>query len=272
MVFSCSHAQRSNGMLAMIAGLRKVMLALAALYVWLPAPTLAQPSSSCPAGTLYLTIDTGWGREADKIAEILRRHGIRATLFVAHEPTHRGDRSLDPGWAAFWRARAREGHVFASHTDRHWYFRGDPARSAVRYVARSGGGEAQLDQEAMCRELAAPLERLRTAAPEAVILPLWRAPGGITTPNALRLAEGCGLRHQGWTKNGFLGDELNSDTHPNAMLRDQALRNIRDGEVLVMHWGVRSRKVPYANILEDVLTGLQSKGFCFAPLTEEGRR
>jgi peptidoglycan/xylan/chitin deacetylase (PgdA/CDA1 family) len=142
----------------------------------------------------------------------------------------------------------------------------------VRYVARGGGGEAQLDQQAMCRELAAPIERLRAAAPGAVVLPLWRAPGGITTPNALRLAEACGLRHQGWTKNGFLGDELNSDTHPNAALRDQALRNIRDGEVLVMHWGVRSRKDPYANVFEEVVAGLQARGFCFAPLTAEGRR
>ena len=108
--------------------------------------------------------------------------------------------------------------------------------------------------------------------PDAVVLPLWRAPGGITTPNALRMAESCGLRHQGWTQNGFLGDELNSDAHPNAALRDRALRSVRDGEVLVMHWGVRSRKDPYANILEDVLAGLQARGFCFGQLNAEGRR
>ena len=251
---------------------RKALLALAMLCALSAMPAMAETSAACPAGTLYLTIDTGWGREADKIAEILRRRGIRATLFVAHEPTHRGDRSLDPGWAEFWRARAAEGHVFASHTDRHWYFRGDPAPGQVRYVAQGGGGEARLDQDAMCRELAAPIERLRASAPQAVVLPLWRAPGGITTPNTLRLAEACGLRHQGWSKNGFLGDELNSDTHPNVALRDQALRNIRDGEVLVMHWGVRSRKQPYADVLEDVLAGLQAKGFCFAPLSAEGRR
>ncbi|MBM3587779.1 MAG: polysaccharide deacetylase family protein [Alphaproteobacteria bacterium] len=251
----------------------RLLLSCATLFAILAMPASAQTSAACPAGTLYLTIDTGWGREAEKIAEILNRRGIRATLFVAHEPTHRGDRSLDPAWAEFWRARAAEGHVFASHTDRHWYFRGDPAPGLVRYVARGGGGgEAQLDQEAMCRELAAPIERLRAAAPVAVVLPLWRAPGGITTPNTLRLAEACGMRHQGWTKNGFLGDELNSDTHPNAALRDQALRNIRDGEVLVMHWGVRSRKDPYANVFEEVVAGLQVRGFCFAPLTAEGRQ
>lgn len=251
---------------------RKIVLIVTALCAILTMPASAQTSAACPAGTLYLTIDTGWGREAERIAEILRRRGIRATLFVAHEPTHRGDRSLDPAWAEFWRARAAEGHVFASHTDRHWYFRSDPAPGLVRYAARGGEGEAQLDQAAMCRELAAPIERLRAAVPDAVVLPLWRAPGGITTPNTLRLAEACGLRHQGWTKNGFLGDELNSDTHANAALRDQALRTIRDGEVLVMHWGVRSRKDPYANVLDDVLAGLQAKGFCFNPLPAQGRR
>ena len=256
----------------MMQGCRKAMVVMAALLALWATAASAQNSAVCPAGTIYLTIDTGWGREADKIAEILRRRGIRATLFVAHEPTHRGDRSLDPSWADFWRARAAEGHVFASHTDRHWYFRSDPTPGEVRYAARSGGGEVRLNQDAMCRELSAPLDRLRASAPQAVILPLWRAPGGITTPNALRLAEACGFRHQGWTRNGFLGDELNSDTHPNTTLRDQALRNIRDGEVLVMHWGVRSRKEPYADVLEEVLAGLQARGFCFAPLGVEGRR
>ena len=256
-----------------VRGPRLIVAALGALLAMgASAQPAAVNAAPCSAGQLYLTIDTGWGREAEKIAEILRRRGIRATLFVAHEPTHRGDRSLDASWTAFWRARAAEGHVFASHTDRHWYFRGDPAPGRVRYVARGGGAEAQLDQDAMCRELATPIARLRAAAPDAVVLPLWRAPGGITTPNALRLAEGCGFRHQGWTRNGFLGDELDSDKHPNAALRDQALRNIRDGEVLVMHWGVRSRKLPYADVFEDVVAGLQAKGFCFATLSAEGRR
>jgi peptidoglycan/xylan/chitin deacetylase (PgdA/CDA1 family) len=248
---------------------RRAALALAlACSLALPA---AAAAPACPAGTLYLTIDTGWGREAERIAEILNRHGVRATLFVAHERTHTGERALAPGWAAFWRARAAEGHVFASHTDRHWYFTADPAPGRVRYVSRTGEGAEILDQAAMCRELARPIERLREAVPDAVVLPLWRAPGGITTPAALRLAEGCGLRHQGWTANGFLGDELPSDVHPNRVLVQRALARIRDGEVLVMHWGVRSRRDPFANVLEELILGLQARGFCFATLPPEGR-
>ncbi len=245
---------------------------LAAVLACLAAPAAAQVSPACPSGTLYLTIDTGWGREAERIAAILKRRDVRATLFVAHERTHTGERSLDPGWAAFWRARAAEGHVFATHTDRHWYFRADVAPGRVRYVSRTGEGEEVLDQAAMCRELAMPVARLREAVPDAVVLPLWRAPGGITTPGAIRLGEGCGLRHQGWTANGFLGDELPSDAHPNRALAARTLRSVRDGEVLVMHWGIRSRREPYAEVLEEVIMGLQSRGFCFATLPPEGRR
>jgi len=121
--------------------LHKFFLGLLVILLMWAATALAQSNRPCPSGTLYLTIDTGWGREAEKIADILRRLGIRATLFVANEPTHRGNQSLDPAWTDFWRARAAEGHVFASYTDRHWYFRSDPTAKTVRYVSRGSGHE-----------------------------------------------------------------------------------------------------------------------------------
>lgn len=233
------------------------------------APALAQSPARC-AGAVHLTIDTGWSREAEQIAAILKRHGVRATLFVADEPTHRGDTTLSDAWAPFWRARAAEGHVFASHTWRHWYFRGDPAPGQVSYVRRGGGAQEVLDQAAMCAELARPIEALRRMVPDAVVLPIWRAPGGITTPNAVRLAAACGLRHQGWTRNGFLGDELDAAQHPNAALLRRNLANIRAGEVLVMHWGVRSRREPFAGILEELVAGLIARGLCFETLPAGG--
>lgn len=221
-------------------------------------------------GSVYLTIDTGWGREAEEIAAILRRRGVRATLFLADEPTHTGESSLSDGWSAFWRARVAEGHVFASHTRRHWYFRGDTGPQQVRYVSRQGAGAEILDGAALCAELAWPIARLRTIAPGATVLPLWRAPGGIVTPNAVAMAAACGLRHQGWTANGFWGDELDSAKHPNATLARQAIARTRPGEVVVLHWGVRSRREPFAAVLEQVIEGLQARGLCFAPLPAEG--
>lgn len=234
----------------------------------LPAAAAAQPACR---GTIYLTIDTGWSREAEQIAGILRQRGVRATLFVADEPTFRGDRTLDDSWGPFWQARAAEGHAFASHTWRHWYFRGDPAPGQVRYVAAQKAGEAVLDGAALCAELRRPIDRLRQLAPAAQVLPLWRAPGGITTPNAIALAAACGLRHQGWTAHGFWGDELDSAKHPNAELARRAIERSRDGEVVVLHWGIRSRREPFALVLDTVIGGLQARGFCFATLPPEGR-
>jgi hypothetical protein len=140
----------------------------------------------------------------------------------------------------------------------------------VRFAARSGRGAAVLDQAGLCAELARPIEALRRMAPDARVLPLWRAPGGITTPNALSLAAACGLRHQRWTRHGFLGDELDSAQHPNAVLLRRNLANIRAGEVLVMHWGVRSRREPFAEVFEALVTGLLARGLCFRTLPPEG--
>jgi len=243
------------------------MLRRALLGGLLASPALAQ---TCRGGTLYLTIDTGWSREAEQIAEVLRRREVRATLFLAQEPSFRGDRTLDASWAAFWRARAAEGHVFASHTWRHWYFTGDAGPGRTRYASRRQEGAELLDQAALCAELARPIEALRAMVPDATVLPLWRAPGGIVTPQARRMATACGLRHQGWTANGFLGDELASETHPNAALLQRNLDKIRDGEVLVMHWGVRSRREPFAGIFDALIGGLQARGFCFRPLPPDG--
>src|SRR5512139_2178866 len=85
-------------------------------------------------GTLYLTIDTGSMSQAENIAATLARHGVKATFFLANEKTVNGDASLDAGWAAYWRARAGEGHAFGSHTWDHGYFRGDLPDGKVKYV------------------------------------------------------------------------------------------------------------------------------------------
>jgi peptidoglycan/xylan/chitin deacetylase (PgdA/CDA1 family) len=221
-------------------------------------------------GTVHLTIDTGWMDRAEEIAAVMRRHDVKATLFLADEPTFRGDTALSDTWAAFWRARVAEGHAFGSHTLRHWYFRGDVG-DRVRYVPWGAREGTTLDAEELCAELRAVEDRLRAMTGRGLD-PIWRAPGGRTTPNALRFAEACGFRHIGWTANGFLGDELPSDRFPNRALLAQSLRTIRDGEVLVMHWGIRSRQEKYADVFEDLIVGLKSRGFCFAPLTEPSPR
>lgn len=239
------------------------VLAAATLAVAAPTGAVAQ---AC-RGTLYLTIDTGGMQAAERIADVLRRHGIKATFFIANEKTFRNDFSLDPSWADYWRALAADGHLFGSHTWRHWYFRGDLQDGTVRYASVDGKAE-RLDEAAVCAELRRPGEAFR-AMTGVDVAPIWRAPGGRTTPRTLEWAERCGFpRHVGWSRAGFLGDELPSDRYPNRVLLERALRDLRDGDVMMMHLGIWSRQEPFVEVFEPLVTGLKAKGFCFATLAE----
>lgn len=215
-------------------------------------------------GTLYLTIDTGSMKPAEEIAAVLRKHQVKATVFVANEKTYRADGALDPAWAAFWKSFAADGHVFGSHTWRHWYFRSDLPGKRVSYVSGTGVRES-LDKKQVCAEIRKPGEALEQMT-GMKLAPLWRAPGGKTTPQVLEFASACGFKHVGWTPNGFLGDELPSEKYPNQTLLQKSLRSIRDGDILLLHLGIRSRKDPYWPMLDPLLAGLKQKGFCFATI------
>jgi len=224
-------------------------------------------------GTVYLTIDTGTMSQATLIADTLHKHQVKATFFLANEPTVKGDHSLDPGWAAYWKARAAEGHRFGSHTFDHVYFRGgDTAEGKVRARPQFGGeaGHAQLwDAAQVCGEL----DRVNTRFMEMTgvpLAPLWRAPGGYVTPNTRKWAAACGYTHVGWSAAGFLGDELPSDKYPNQALLKRALANIKDGDVLMMHTGIRSRQDAFAPMLDPLITGLKKRGLCFAVIPDAG--
>lgn len=235
-------------------------LSLLLIALWLPVAQ-AQPCK----GTLYLTIDTGWMNHAEHIARTLNKHNVKVTFFLANEKTWRGDFSLDPSWAPFWKARVAEGHAFGTHTWHHGYFRGDLKNGRTRYVHMDGTRE-DLDQAAMCGEL----NRVQTVFEKMTghkLDRLWRAPGGVTTPLSMQFAQACGYQHVKWAQAGFLGDELPSETHPNEMLLKKALRDIRDGDILVMHLGIRSRKDAWAPaVLDPLLEGLKARGFCFSPI------
>ena len=242
--------------------LRTVVLALAAPL--LTAAGVAQAADATCRGTLYLTLDTGNMRHAEAIADILAKHRVKATFFVAQEKTLRGDMALDPGWADFWKARVAEGHAFGSHTWRHGSFRKDEAGGKVRYRLMDGS-QTTLDAVQICAELKAPDTRFAELTGRKLDA-LWRAPGGRTTPNTLKAAEACGYRHVHWAPAGFLGDELPSDVYPNEALLKRALANIRDGDILMAHLGIWSRKDPFAPMLDPLIAGLKDRGFCFATI------
>jgi peptidoglycan/xylan/chitin deacetylase (PgdA/CDA1 family) len=250
-----------------IDGVRGSAFAAAAAAILLAASGAAA-AQQC-RGHVYLTLDTGNMSHAEEIAAILRRQDVRATFFLANEKTPRSDHSLDPSWSAYWTARAEEGHAFGSHTWRHGRLIADEA-AGVRYRPQFGdgaGGTVTLTPAALCGELRRVDEAFAALAGRGLDA-VWRAPGGYTTPKALAAAKDCGYAHVRWAEAGFLGDELPSEKYPNRELLARALRDIRDGDVLMAHLGIWSRKDPYAPMLEPLITGLKERGPCFRTLRE----
>lgn len=238
-------------------------LALALMYA------SAATGTDCK-GHIYLTLDTGNMAQAELIAQTLNDTGVKATFFIANEKTSRGDFALDAGWGDYWRARVAEGHRFGNHTWHHEYLRRD--LNATQLLAVGGSGrERRIDRRAFCGELA----QVNAAFAELTgtkLDGLWRAPGGRTTQNAILWAASCGFPvHAGWNEAGFLGDELDSEKFPNERLRARAERDIRDGDVLMMHLGVWSRRTPFAPMLKPLITQLKARGLCFATLGAPNR-
>jgi peptidoglycan/xylan/chitin deacetylase (PgdA/CDA1 family) len=210
---------------------------------------------------------------APLMADILKRHNVRVTFFAAQERTQEGDGSLGEHWAPWWRSRAGEGHEFASHTWDHVYWRADLPGSPPRFKVQPSAGQQQgqtltLGGPAYCQQLQRASDRLQAVTGKKP-LPLFRAPGGKTSPRLLAAAKSCGYAHVGWAAAGFLGDELASDKFSNAALLAKALRDIRSGDILMAHLGIWSRQDPWAPaVLEPLIVGLKARGFCFATLRE----
>ncbi|WP_404299947.1 polysaccharide deacetylase family protein [Alicycliphilus denitrificans] len=239
-------------------------------------PSSVKAENDCKE-SIYLTFDTGHMGIAPLVAEVLQRQGVRATFFAADERTLSGGSSLDAQWAPWWRARAVEGHEFASHTLHHVYWRADsgsPEQPSFKVRPTAGlqaGQDLTMTAAQYCAEIEAAAQRLRAITGKEP-LPLFRAPGGKTSPSLLRAARSCGYGHVGWTPAGFLGDELASERYSNQWLLGQALHNIRDGDILLAHLGIWSRKDPWAPaVLEPLIKGLKERGLCFRTLREHPR-
>ncbi len=208
---------------------------------------------------------------APLVADVLKRQQVRVTFFAANERTKAGDASLGDYWAPWWKARAAEGHEFASHTWDHVYWRADLAGEPPRFRVRaSAGAQAGRDFDwsagEYCAQISKAAQRLQDITGKKP-LPLFRAPGGKTSPRFLAATRACGYPHVGWAAAGFLGDELPSEQFSNEALLKKALRDIRSGDVLVAHLGIWSRKDAWAPVvLEPLISGLKARGFCFETL------
>lgn len=235
------------------------------------ASVTAAATAAAPActGTLYLTFDTGSQSQADLIAATLKRRDVQATFFLANEKTTRGDYSLDPSWAPYWKARVAEGHAFGSHTFDHVYLRGDAAGGMIGVKPQFGqyaGQQLTWTAQQYCDEIKRVDRRFQELT-GSKLDPFWRAPGGHVSARTLAAGKACGYAHVAWAGAGYSGDELSSAAYPNALLLRRALANLRDGDIFMAHMGIWSRQEPWAPAnLDALIVGLRDKGFCFATL------
>lgn len=254
---------------------RLIARSICALAAASAASSVSPASAACPDGRepIYLTFDTGSQSQAMVIHDVLKKYEVRATFFLANEKTVRGDWSLDPSWAAYWKLLASEGHAFGTHTFDHVYYRGDVGSHDVAVRPQFGARSGQTinwDSTRYCAEL----DRVAKRFDDLTGQPLdafWRAPGGKTSQRLIAFGRSCGYRHFGWSAAGFLGDELPSDKYPNAMLLARALHTLKAGDIAMAHLGIWSRKEPLAPILDPLIAGLKAQGHCFATLRDYPR-
>ena len=251
--------------------LRFAAAVVAGLLLSITAPMGRASAAPACAQPLYLTFDTGHMGVAPLVAQVLKRQQVHVSFFLANERTLDGGMSLDDHWAPWWRERAAEGHVFGSHTWDHatWLADRTDGHLALRPSMGPQAGQTQLMTPAQyCAELQRPADRFKAITGQAM-LPLFRAPGGKTSPALLKAAAACGWTHVGWSPAGFLGDELPSQRFPNAQLLNKALADIRSGDILLAHLGIWSRQDAWAPVvLEPLIEGLKARGFCFATLAQ----
>jgi peptidoglycan/xylan/chitin deacetylase (PgdA/CDA1 family) len=248
----------------------KARLSLALISACHAPWVYASLSNSCSA-KIYLTFDTGSMSQAQLVADVLKRHQVKASFFLANEKTTRGDYALDPSWQAYWAARAGEGHAFGSHTFDHVYFKGASSRdnlSAKPQFGPMAGQQLRLSNSQLCTELDRVKIRFKALTGNELD-PIWRAPGGRAPDAVMQAAQSCGYKHVYWASAGFSGDELPSETYPNKALLERALSGLRSGDIVMAHLGIWSRRDPWAPaVLEPLIIGLKEKGFCFATLRD----
>ncbi len=215
---------------------------------------------------IYLTFDTGNMAVAEHVAAVLKKHDVKATFFLANEKTKRGDYSLDDSWGSYWQALKKDGHAFGNHTYHHTYLVKDDPSGSVFTKAQFGSNANKViktNQSDLCSELELGQNRFKKLTGHSLDK-IWRAPGGKISKKYLEMGQVCGYQHVGWSAAGFLGDELSSEKYSNKHLLEQALKQLRPGDIAMAHLGIWSRKDPWApEVLEPLIIGLKKKGYCF---------
>lgn len=207
-------------------------VALAAIGLW-PRSTLLGsnwtrlPEPAARRGEIAITIDDGPDPDVTpRVLDILERHGAVATFFCIGTQAQR--------YPELCRDIARRGHAIENHSLRH---RHTFALSGMRALQREiAGGQAAL-------------ATLAGSPPQ-----FFRAPAGLRNPLLDPVLQRCGLQLAAWTRRGF-------DTRPvaAATVLDRLCRNLRAGDILLLHDGHAGRQPDGTPTIVAVLPALLAK-------------
>ncbi len=277
MISTVTNPLRALACLTLAAALCAVPLAASAQWFGKKAaPKGPPPPPIAPAPTcdkpLYLTLETGAMDTAPLLAEVLNKHQVKATFFVANEAANDGKGAMSFEWGQkFWAQRGQEGHDFASLTWDHVAFKGDVKGIAPQFVVQPGAGALAgrsftWEPKKYCDQITQARERIEEFTTKKA-LPLWHSPSGTPSAKLNAAAQACGYQHASYTRAGLLGDSASSERASSDALVKKALASISAGDVLSAQLGSHKRQDPWpTSVLEPLIVGLKEKGFCFTTL------
>lgn len=209
-----------------IAAMASNHLLLTAIGLWprsrMLGPNWARlPAAAAARGEVALTIDDGPDPVVTpQVLDLLDAHRVHATFFCIGRNV-----DLYPDLA---RDIVRRGHAVENHGQHHgWHF-----------AFQGTGG--------LTRELAAAQQTI--AGVTGAVPHFFRAPAGLRSPLLDPVLCRVGLRLASWTRRGF--DTVRRD--PDAVRR-RLLRNLRAGDILLLHDGNAARTAAGAPVILEVL-------------------
>lgn len=185
---------------------------------------------------LYLTFDAGYENgQTAKILDALKKHEAPATFFLVGNYLERNPELV--------KRMVQEGHTVGNHTAHHYD------------MSKIG------DQATFAQELKEVEDLFRQVTGQE--LPrYYRPPQGIYSEDNLRMAQELGYRTVFWS---LAYVDWNNDSQPT---REQAfsrlLPRIHNGAVILLHSTSRTN----AEILDELLTKLESEGYSFRSIAE----
>ncbi|MHB1667003.1 MAG: polysaccharide deacetylase family protein [Thiomonas sp.] len=191
---------------------------------WLGPNLIRLPEAAIARGEVALTIDDGPDPDVTPaVLDLLDAHGVQATFFCI------GSRAL--AHPELCRDIVRRGHAVENHSAQHRH-------SFSLLGPRGYARELQAGQAAL-------------SAVTGRVPQFFRAPAGFRNPFLWPVLARLNLRLASWTRRGF-------DTHEGdpAIVTRRLLRNLRAGDILLLHDGHAARAASGQPVILDVLPPL----------------